>query len=552
MNLPLSDSSSAPLVEPKKVSTSRPLQAAVVLAGLYLLARLSGFLQLSLINALLLPKATDAYYAAFRLPDIINYLVAGGALSVTFIPIFTQLKQTEGERQAWRFFSTIATLMGLTLLVLIVFSYWLAGPLVRWTNPGFTVPAKKETLELTIQMTRIMLPAQLFFYLGGMVVGVLNAHKRFGISGMTGMVYNLVAISVGFVLWLRYDSGFAWGILVGACIGNFLLPLAAARSGPEAERIRFSPCFDWHQPAVRRFFTNAIPIMLGVSFPVVDQFIVGWFATKLPEGSLTHLYSAHRVMLAPLAIVGQAASVAAFPYLASDSAARDWGKFSEFLRTGLRRLMFLTLPLSIILMLTAQPIINIVYRHGNFTQAAADETATAFVFYCIGLFAWAGQQLVARGFYALQDTLTPTIIGTGLTIIFIIGAWVSTAWGVLGLALATSLGAMAHFACVLLALESKLKRRPYRSPMHIERIVGTLLRTGAACFVMGMAGYIADLVAVRHLADDMTGNFLRFLSVSAVATVAFALAAHWFAIPEWAWLRGKFLRPKRPRSSPTA
>jgi len=516
-----------------------------------MLARVSGFLQLSLINGLLLPKVTDAYYAAFRLPDMINYLVAGGAMSVTFIPIFTELKQAEGDRAAWRFFSTIATLMGIALAVLIVLSYWLADPLVRWTNPGFMAPNKKETLELTIQMTRIMLPAQLFFYLGGMIVGVLNAHKRFGVSGMTGVVYNLVAIVIGFFVWLlTNNAGFAWGILIGACVGNFLLPLWAVRNGPESERIQFTPCFDWQQPAVRRFFANAVPIMLGVSFPVVDQMVVGWFATKLPEGSLTHLYSANRVMLAALTVLGQAASVAAFPYLASDSAARDWGKFSEFLRNSLRRLMFLTLPLSILLMVTAQPIINLLYRHGKFTQAAADETAAAFAFYCIGLFAWSGQQLVARGFYALQDTLTPTIIGTGLTVIFIFLAWVSTAWGVLGLALMTSLGAMAHFTCVLLALESKLKRRPYRSSLHVERIVGTLLRTGAACFVMSIAGYIVDLIAVRFLFDDMLGNLLRFLLVSAVACAAFGVAAHYFAIPEWEWLRGKIMRQKRPLPNP--
>lgn len=521
------------------------MQAAAVLAGAILLARIVGLVQQVILNGLLPAAANDAYRAAFRLPDMVNYLVAGGAMSVTFIPIFTRLKHEGREAEAWRFFSTVATLMGAALLLLIAVCEVLAEPLVRALYHGFNAPEKAATLHLTIEMTRILLPAQIFFYLGGMIVGVLNAHRRFAASGLTGVVYNGVAIGAGLLLWRTTGaSGFAWGILIGALAGNFLLPLLAARSGPGEERLRYAPDFNWRQPAVRRFFRNALPIMLGVSLPVVDQIVVGFFASGLEEGSLRNLDTGNRFMLAPLGIVAQAASVAAFPYMAADTAAEDWTRFSEFLRTGLRRLLFLALPLSTLLILLAEPLIAL-FRFGQFSEAAAQQTAAAFAFYCVGLFAWAGQQLVARGFYALQDTVTPTLIGSVLTVFFFVPlCWLAARSPdpILALALATSIGAAAHFCGVLLALDRRMRRKHMAAPLQTERILGTLLRTGAACLPMGIAGWLANDFAAGFFADDKVGDLMRMAAVSTVALAAFALAARLCRIPEWEWLTSKLKR----------
>jgi putative peptidoglycan lipid II flippase len=198
-----------------------------------------------------------AYTAAFRLPDIINYLVAGGAMSVTFIPIFTQLKhgrqRGDSNDDAWRFFSTVATLMSTALLILIVIGIVWSHELVSRLLPGFTEPEKAQTLSLTVTMTQILLPAQFFFYVGGMIVGVLNAHKRFGASGLTGAVYNGVAILVGLALWYatgqQYPQTFAWGILSArfaaiSCCRCW--PRAPARAMNAFDSL---PSFNWRQPA---------------------------------------------------------------------------------------------------------------------------------------------------------------------------------------------------------------------------------------------------------------------------------------------------------------
>lgn len=535
------------------MASPRPLQAAAILSILYLLSRLIGFVQTALINSILPPGATDAYWAAFAIPEFINYLVAGGALSITFIPIFTQLQQNGREREAWRFFSTVATVMGGVLILLLIIAEFAARPLVALMRSGLL--ERPDVFELTVAMTRVLLPAQWFFYIGGLLVGVLNANKRFGASGWTGAVYNFAAIIIALLL-LQFNVGpvaFAWGILIGAILGNFLLPLLAAKKAPPEQRPQYSFALDVTSPHVRKYFINAVPIMIGVSLPVVDQIVVGWFASFLPEGAITHLTTGNRVMIAAQGIIGQAASVAAFPYLAADAANENWEDFSRFLRDGLRRMIFLTLPLSVLMILLARPIITLLFGYGQFNnEFSIQQTSVAFAFYCVGLFAWTTLQLVSRGFYAMQDTFTPTLIGSVLTIFFFIPLiWAAARGGeVLGLAAATSVGAAAYLLASSIALENRLSRRPYSAPIRLEKIAGLMLRTICACIIMAIVGQLARTLLLQFLPEGKPGAVLQIIFVSMVACVAFGFSARRFAIPEWNWVEAKFTarlrKPQRP------
>ena len=243
------------------------------------MARFIGLFQAAIITALLPPFAADSYRRAFALPNFLNYMVAGGALSLTFIPTFASLWDKGKEAQAWRFYSALASLMSLLLigltLVLIVF----APQIVAFANPDLNTPGKIGSFNLTVAMTRVMLPGQLFFYLGGLMCAVLNSFKRFGATGWTGALYNLVAILVAVPMWYgsKNPLSFAIGITLGAFFGNFVLPFAALQFSPRAQKPRFSFRIDLQNPSIRRFFRLAIPIMLGVSFPVVDMIIVQYF-----------------------------------------------------------------------------------------------------------------------------------------------------------------------------------------------------------------------------------------------------------------------------------
>jgi putative peptidoglycan lipid II flippase len=296
--------------------------------------------------------------------------------------------------------------------------------------------------------------------------------------------------------------------------------------------------------------------MLGVSLPVVDQTVVGYFASLLPKGVLSYLGSSNRIMVAAQATVGQAASVAAFPFLSELAARNDWPQFAKFMRDGLRRLLFVTLPLSTLMILLARPIVVLIYGYGNFDNAVAlQQTSAALAFYCVGLFAWVAQQLVARGFYAMQDTLTPTIIGSLLTIFFFIPLTWATAHGYLfgggapGLAMATSVGACAHFLGVLLALENRLSARRFNAPLRVEKIGGLLLRTLTACIVMACAGLLVSRFFDNLFSDGKLGALAHLVITGGVSLATFAFCAQRFGISEWQWIAGRVLsRRKNPQS----
>ena len=542
-----------------KARPSRSGQAVLILSALYVLSRFIGLLQSVLISALMPASATDAYNYSFDLPNYLNYLVAGGAISLTFIPTFTRLWDKGKEAEAWRFFSTLMCLMSAILFAVTALMMVFAPQLVDLTKPGLSQlganglldPQKAATRELTIQMTRVILPAQCFFYSGGLMLGVLNTFKRFGSTGWTGAIYNLVAIAVAVPLWFltRDPVVFAWGILVGAFVGNFALPWMSLHSGPRSQRPRFRLIFDVGNPSVKRFFVLTLPIMLGVSLPVVDMFVVGYFASSLDTGTLTHLNNGNRLMIAAQGVVGQAVAVASFPFLASMVAAGNYAEFSEFLRVNLRRLMFITLPLSVLLVLGATPICSLIFGWGKYNDPAKiGETALSFAFFTIGLFAWAAQGLVSRGFYALGDTRTPTIIGSALTILFFVPLCALSMrykLGALGLSLATTIGAAAYFTVALVALEAKLKQRKYGAPIGLELLSGTLLRTLSACALMGLAGGMALLLGKEVIPTTKGGDLLLLGWVWIIAAFVFCAASAQFEIPEWAWLRARLRRRKR-------
>ncbi|HEX9997820.1 MAG TPA: murein biosynthesis integral membrane protein MurJ [Abditibacterium sp.] len=532
------------------IKTTRPLQAVLLLSALFFLARFTGLLQRQIISALLSPTATDAYTYAFALPNILNHLVAGGAISLTFIPIFSRSWTRGREAEAWRFFSTLLSSMGVLLCVLTALMLILTPQLILLANPGLAAPEKKETLDLAIAMTRVILPAQLFYYLGGLLVGVLNTFKRFGATGWTSALNNVVAIAIGVsLLHLQFGPiAFAWGILLGAFVGNFLLPLLAIRSAPQAQKPRFAFRFNLGDPLVKRFFILALPIMFGVSLPIVDQFVVLFFASFLPQGAATHLDNANRLMIAAQGVLGQAAAVAAFPFLASESAKGDYRAFADFLRSGLRRLLFVSLPISVLLILWSAPVTRLLYGYGQFNEPEKlAETAKCFALYTLGLFAWVGQGLVARGFYALGDTKTPTVIGSVLTVVFFVPLCfaMSHTGGAPGLALATSIGAVVYFVVILAYLDSKLKTSKYNAPIGLQKIGGTVLRSGAACFLMAIAGTLAFKLAQKVIVNDKIGDIGLMAWTGGIALFVFAASATRFQIPEWIWMRDKLMRRAR-------
>lgn len=490
-------------------------KAAGIMVFAVFLSRVLGLVREAVIAAQFGQGAiTDVYKAAFKLPDLLYFMVAGGALSSAFVPVFTEYLTKGQEDDAWRIYSTIASLMALVIGVLIVLAMIYARALVPvLAAPGFTA----EQWDQTATLTRIVLPAQFFFFIGGLTMGTLYARREFIVPAMGPIIYNLGIIAGGIFLTKRLGvAGLSWGALAGAFLGNFALQIwYSARLG-----IKYHWTLDCHHPGVRRVFLLMLPVILGLSLPQVDVLINSWFATLLRQpGALSALDNANRLMQVPLGIFGQAAGIAALPALSALAAQKDWKEFRETVSFGVRSVFFATIPAGAFMMVLAHPTIALVLQGGQFTAHNTDQAAVALVYYCLGVFAWGGQAIIARGFYALQDTVTPVVVGTVMTLFFIPLNWLlMKPLGHGGLALATSVMAIAH----MLVLSRILAKRV--EGIGAWRIIHSTARICVASAAAAGAAWVTAQVASAWIP---TGNTLSVKASAAMqllpGMVAFTL-----------------------------
>ncbi|GIV09544.1 MAG: putative lipid II flippase MurJ [Fimbriimonadales bacterium] len=427
-------------------------------------------------------ELTDAYRAAFQLPDLLFFMVAGGALSSSLMPVFAGYWEQGRKDEAWRVFSIVATVMvSLTTALVLILEF--AAPIaVALMFPGFDA----HRLALTTQLTRIVLPAQICFLLGGLMMATLYARQHFLAPALGPNIYNIGIILGGLALalWLGV-AGLAWGALLGALIGSVLLPLMVMRRLGSAFRLEFN----LRHEGAREVFRLMLPVMFGLSLPGIYMLILRVFASWLPAGAISALDNANRQMQAPLGIVGQGIALAIFPALTSLAARGEWDALRLTLRQGLRLVWFLTAPATMLLIVLAEDISRVLLQYGKFTPADTQLVASALQAFALGLFAWSGQALIARVFFALRDSLTPVLIGSAVTALFVPLCVLFVrvlGWGHVGLALATSIAATAQMVWMFHRLN---RRMPPAESAESAPLRGFLLRSGLATLLMGALAY---------------------------------------------------------------
>jgi len=412
-----------------------------------LISRVLGFLrEWTVAHQIGSNAVTDAYYAAFTLPAFLNYWVAAGSLSLTFIPVFSKYAAEDHEEEGWRVFSTVITVMGLALVVLVALGELFAPRLVPMIAPGFA-PGQKAQL---IFLTRLMLPAQICFYLGSILTAVQYAKGHFLIPSLAPIVYNLSIILGGILLSPRMGiTGFSIGVLAGAFAGNFLLQIyGAARVGA-----RFAPNTLVFHPGFKLFIRLSLPIMLALSLVFADDWIIRWFGSYLHAASITWLSYAKTLMRVPLGVVGQAIGVASFPVLAQLYSENRREEMNRTLNSTLKGTILLLVPIGAITMALSRPLVHLIFSHTRLTSQDLDATASTLVFFSIGMFAWGIQNILSRGFYATRDTLTPAIAGTVMMLLNLPIYWLLVRQiQHLGLALASSLGIIIYMTVLFLLL----------------------------------------------------------------------------------------------------
>ncbi|HYX69727.1 MAG TPA: murein biosynthesis integral membrane protein MurJ [Terriglobales bacterium] len=425
------------------------LSATLLLMSAIMLSRVIGYLREAYIAwAFGAGHATDAYVAAFTLPDWLNYMVAGGAASITFISIFTRYTAEGREEEANRAFSIVITLMTAVLTAGIVLAEIFCPQIERVMFPKFS----PEELKLCVYLTRILLPAQLFFYVGGVVSAVLLSRRMFLFPALGPLFYNLFIILGGVTLsWKLGIASLAIGAVAGGFVGPFLInAIGAGRAG-----MRYRPAFDFRHPAFLEWVRLSIPLMLGVTLVAADEWILRYFASG-GTGDITRLNYAKRLFAVPIAVLGQATGQASLPFFARLFGEKRLQEFASTVSNAVYRVSAASFLAAAWMAAAALPIVDLVYRRGRFQFADSQATAVFFFWFALSLALWSAQGLYARGFYAAGDTLTPMVAGTIITLASLpVYSWFFRTFEVTGLAVASDIGILANTVALAWLLHRK-------------------------------------------------------------------------------------------------
>ncbi|MBM3126941.1 MAG: murein biosynthesis integral membrane protein MurJ [Chloroflexi bacterium] len=400
----------------------------------------------------------DAFYAANRVSETLFLLVAGGALGSAFIPTFTGLLAKGDRSSAWRLASALASIVTLVLGILALILAVLAPQVVRYAlAPGLS--SDPNLFALTVNLLRIQLISAILFGLGGLVIGILNAHRVFLIPALMPAAYQF-GIILGTLLLAPTIGiyGLAWGVVVGA--GFYLvlqLPPLWRQNGT------YSPTLGLQNPIVREVILLMGPRLLGVAVVQLNFWVNTWLASRMSPGSVSGLYYGFSLMLMAQAAIAQSVAIAAMPTFSSQHALGKRDEMRASLAASLRGVILLATPASLGLMLLRDPLISLLYERGEFDARSVQIVSWALLWYAAGLLGHAIMEVLTRAFYAQHDTRTPVIIGTiamGLNVVFSIAfsIWFeSLGWLPLGgLAFANSLATAIEAAALFLQMRKRL------------------------------------------------------------------------------------------------
>jgi len=486
--------------------------ATLLLMATVMLSRIIGYIREAYIAwAFGAGQQTDAYVAAFTLPDFLNYILAGGTTAITFVAIYTRYLADKEEDKADRTFSAIVTIMSAVLVVGIIITEIFAPQIVRVIFPDFT----PSQMQLCVDLTRILLPAQLFFYVGGVISAVLVSHRMFLFPSLTPIIYNAGIIAGGLLLSRHYGiASLAIGAVGGALLGPFLINALAARS----TRIKFALNFDVGDPGFREWIRKTIPLMLGVSLVTADDWILRYFASG-GVGDITRLNYAKRLFAVPMAVLGQAAGAASLPFFARIYNEKKFDDFSRLVGDSIYRIAATSFMISAWMAATALPVIDLVYRRGKFTFADSQETAVFFLWFGLSLAFWSAQAIYSRAFYAAGDTLTPMLATTVITIAVIpVYKLLFHTLGIVGLAISSDVGILLN--TIVFAF---LLHRKSLVPMHFLRW-GEL---GKALITSVLAGFLSHRVGQLVAVTGSRGKDLERLGLATLTWAAAIVVGLW-------------------------
>jgi len=424
--------------------------------------------------------AADAFFVAFRIPNLLRRLFAEGSLTIAFIPVFTEYLTQKSRDEAFDLARTILTLLTITVAVVALSGILLSPWIVRIQAFGFGGTGDKY--QLTVLLTRITFPYIFFISLVAFFMGVLNSLRHFGAPAAAPIFLNLGIIGAAYFI-SPYCSEPIVGIAIGVLIGGFL-QVGLQIPWVFKEGFKVFPRWQPNHPAVRRIGLLMLPAIVGSAVYQFNQFMGTLLATFLAEGSVSWLYYADRLVQFPLGVFAIAISTAALPSLSAQAAMKDLSEFQDTLNYSLGLVFFIVLPCVAGLIVLGQPIIRVLFERGAFDATATVMTNKALFFYSLGLLAFSGIRVMVSAFYALQDTKTPVKIAIVAVLANL--AFSLAFMGPLkhaGLALALSLASLLQFCLLVFFLKRKIAMR------NLGGVLVSAAKSALAAVVMGAGVY---------------------------------------------------------------
>lgn len=495
--------------------------AALVLGGGVFLSRFMGLIRDKVISYYYgTGIEADTYLASFVVPDLINYLLAGGYFSITLIPLLAK-RFKESDDSGWRFFSTVFWWVCIASAACVLTAWIFAPQLAHMTAPGFI--DAPEHLDRLIFFLRIVLPAQIFFLPGSCLTALLFWRRQFAIPALIPLIYNGGIIAGGALMANlapeRGMEGFCWGVVAGSFLGAFALPFWAAKSGG----LDIRPAF--RDKGLKTFIVLALPLMLGQSIAVLDEQFIRIFGSLVGAGGVSLLAYARRFMFVPIGIVAQSAGAASYPFLATLVAEGETARFAQTVNDVLKSALAVAAPVCVWMAAIAEPLIRVLFEQGKFTRADTETCAFLLTLMLPSVLFWVVHQLVSRSFYAHEDTLTPALIGTGTTVAFLPVYWgLTKLFGAPGTAVAGVLGIGAYTIGMAIVWQ---KRHGSAAFANLGPFAAKALGAAAA---PGLLAWIsAEKTAAALPVAPITAAAASFAAASLVFAATYLPIAHYAA-----------------------
>ncbi len=453
--------------------------------------------------------AADAFFVAYRIPNLLRELFAEGSMSSAFIPVFTEYLTKKTKRDAWELASAVFTTL-LTIVTALTVLGILAAPGIVWLiAPGFH--DQPDKLELTVVLTRVMFPYLVFISLAALAMGILNSIRAFAAPAFSPVFFNIFIIGCAYFVAPALPEpiiGVAIGVVAGGA-AQFAMQVPGLQKRGMLFGVRAEP----GHPGVRRIGWLMVPSLLGLSVTQVN-ITVSTILASFFAGGPTYLFYGMRLIQFPLGIFGVALATAILPTLSAQAARGALDELRQTLGFGLRMILFIIVPAMVGLILLRVPIVHVFFEHGSFRPADTVATATAVLCYAVGLWAFAGVRIVVSAFYSMQDTKTPALtaaIAVVANVLFSLA--LMNALGAAGLALATALAAMLNGAILVAVLNRRLGGVDWASVGRSS--LGVL----AACVPMVAAcWWVAQAQVWTHPADWVGKTVMLFVGIGLSVT----------------------------------